>query len=229
MMKLIKSHNEYHLLDTEAPIKAMEDLCYNSVSLTGGYSGLYFRTADLSESKPFSANKKTNLFKGIHKAIATTSYDNQLQDLIHINKGQIEELISVEKCGKCGGSDNEYHRNENNHKWLCCSCYISRNCSETPQTLWAKGEKKEFTLTEIKKSFGKGFEFAEKHLLGYCLSQSYEDEFNGMITGIKETQMECMEWEAEIKIIDIKPDESGQLQFAPYKSIQFIKLTPIKY
>lgn len=223
MIKLIKSHNEYHLVDTKAPIKSMEDLCYNEVAPFGRYSGLDFCMVDLSESKPFSEDKTTNLFQGIHKAIATTGYSKEFEGLIHIRKEQIEQLIGIEKCGHCGDSDNEYHRNEGDEKWLCCSCYISHNCSPFPQTLWSKGEKKEFTLSQIKSAFNSGDCYGRADYRGDNQPFKNEEEF------LESLKIETTEWEAEIKIIDVKPNESSQTQFAPYKSIQIIKLSPVIY
>lgn len=222
MIKLVKIYDEYHLVDTDAPIEAEKDLCLNYIACAmARFKGLDYNRLSLSISRPFSADKKTNLFEGIDKAIATTMVLN-FDNLFVLNKEQIEKLLG--KTDKALDYVNKYYEyktpftlDELGGEQL--AIYKAYKQAEEDNA------KNIFTIEDMETCFDKARERTQ-HPDWDMIYDDFQDFCDKTISNV---DGQIMEWEAEIKTTHVSPDKSSQTQFKPYDSIEILSLTPIKY
>lgn len=226
MIKLVKIYDEYHLVDTDAPIEAEEDLCLNYIACAmARFKGLDYSRISLSVSRPFSADKKTNLFEGIDKAIATTMVIKMVMtsnNLGVLNKVQIEKLLG--KTDKALDYVNKYYEyktpftlDELGGEQL--AIYKAYKQAEEDNA------KNIFTIEDMETCFNKSRERTQ-HPDWDMIYDDFQDFFDKTISNV---DGQIMEWEAEIKTTHVSPDKSSQTQFKPYDSIEILSLKPIKY
>jgi hypothetical protein len=220
MIKLVKIYDEYHLVDTDAPIEAEKDLCLNYLGCAfARFKGLDYSLRSLSISRPFGEFGKTNLFQGIDKAIATTMVMT-FDDLGILNRNQIEKLLG--KTDKALDYVNKYYNLE----------YTLDELSGEPLAVYKAykqaqedNSKNIFTLEDMETCF----DASRKRIEHPDWDMVYDDFQDFCDKTISNIDGQIMEWEAEFGTTRVSPDPSSQTQFKPYTSIDIISLKPIKY
>lgn len=222
MIKLVKIYDEYHLVDTDAPIEAEKDLCLNYIACAmARFKGLDYCRLSLSISRPFSTDKTTNLFQGIDKAIATTMVLN-FDNIAILNKVQIEKLLG--KTDKALDYINEYYKsisplNIDDLSGEQLAIYKAYKQSEQDNS------KNIFTIKDMEHCFNE----ARRRTQHPDWDMIFDDFQDFCDKTISNSDSQMMEWEAEIKTTRVSPDKHSQTQFKPYDSIEILSLTPIKY
>ncbi len=220
MIKLVKIYDEYHLVDTDAPIEAEKNLCLNYLGCAfARFKGLDYSLRSLSISRPFGEFGKTNLFQGIDKAIATTMVMT-FDDLGILNRNQIEKLLG--KTDRALDYVNKYYNLE----------YTLDELSGEPLAVYKAykqaqedNSKNIFTLEDMETCF----DASRKRIEHPDWDMVYDDFQDFCDKTISKIDGQIMEWEAEFGTTHVSPDPSSQTQFKPYTSIDIISLKPIKY